>query len=330
MKFYLDESGDFRLPKSPDEHAVGIVVGIVIPEVCEARAEQAYRDLVAKLRPAAFQNGEPKGKLLDENERRLFAEMIANLDGILLCPIILDITSLARRDDVDTKSDVVQRLRAWQSRCKHESMKNELEQLVKQVENLSTPQVLRLATWARCIFRCLQDSIVQHSDSKYDVCWTNMRFEFDPVHRRAGNREEQVFSVLLPAWVTGWYANEPLTTIEEVHTSDHPFIRQYRVGDEGIDIGEIVRGSVQYPSSTCSYGLQIADMATAITSHAVRGLTSALELHDYGIMMTRTIRKPLEATGLFTFVEPSLGDWQRRFYGLPEAIDAVKRVYWEK
>jgi hypothetical protein len=258
----------------------------------------------------------------------MFAEMIAGLEGILVCPIILDITSLARRGDVDTKSNVVRRLRDWQQLCKFQSMKNDLEQLVRQFDNLSLPQALRLATWARCVFRCLQDSVIQHSGSMYYACWDRIRFEVDPVHRRVGSREEQVFSVMLPAWVTGWYTNDPLTLIEEVHTSDHPFIQNYSVGDAGIDIGRIVRDNVHYPSSASSWGLQMADIATTITSHAVRGLTSANELHDYGTMMTRTIRNPHEATGLFSFVEPSPEDWRRRFYGLPEAVDAVKRVYW--
>lgn len=86
----------------------------------------------------------------------------------------------------------------------------------------------------------------------------------------------------------------------------------------------MIRNNVHWPASATSRGLQLADLAATIISEAVRGVANATDMRNYGIMMAKSVGKPLEATGLFSIVEPNIDDWQRRFYGLPEAIDAVK------
>ena len=43
MRFYLDESGDFAVPDDPTKHAVGIVVGVDIPETVEAEVFEGFR-----------------------------------------------------------------------------------------------------------------------------------------------------------------------------------------------------------------------------------------------------------------------------------------------
>jgi hypothetical protein len=113
--------------------------------------------------------------------------------------------------------------------------------------------------------------------------------------------------------------------IKEIHTAKHPFVQRYDT-DAGVDFGKIVRDNIHYPWSHTSPGLQMADMAATIVAKAVRGVANAVDLQNYGVMMFRSIGRPLEAPGIFSLVEPSLDDLSRRYYGLPEAIDAVRSV----
>lgn len=326
MNFHLDESGDFRVPTDGTTHAAGIVMGIVIPDETQAEVLRCFDEFVRQLPQAAFHNGEPKGKLLDEERREQFGSMISHLDSVLVCPIMLDLTSLAGRTDVDVRQSVVKKLREWASLCKHETMRDEVQMLARQFGNLSTEQALRLATWARCIMRCIQDSVIWHCGPEYHSSWANFRFEIDPVQRASGSREEQVFQYMLPAWVTGWSVNDPLTTIEEIHTAEHPFEKLYGT-DGGIDLGKIVRDNLHYPCSHTSAGLQMADMGATIVAAGVRGLANVVDLQNYGIMMLRSIGRPVQATGIFSLVEPSLDDLKKRYYRLPEAIDVVRSVH---
>ena len=328
MRIYLDESGDFRIPLSDDENAVGIVVGVVIPETKEPSILERFNEFTERLQSHELKNGEPKGSLFGDDSRRRFANFIAHSDGLLLCPTMLDLTSLARRPEFDVKTGVSRKLREWASKCKHDEMRREVTKLANQVGNLSLQQVIRLAAWARCIKRCVIDSVVFHSGQEFDVCWENMRFEIDPVDRRPGKGEQPVFRTMLPAWVCAWSVNEPFSLIEEVHTPDHPFVKNFDTST-GVDFGKMIRGNIKYPRSEASPGIQIADIASsAIVAKVVRGLVSADDLHNYGIMMTRAIRPPLEATGLFSFVDPSLDDWRKRFYGMSEAIAGAKGFAW--
>jgi hypothetical protein len=324
MNFYMDESGDFRVPDDKGTHAIGIVVGVVVPDETEQDVFRRFDEFLQHLPPSAFQNGEPKGRLLDERNRRLFSDLVQKLDSILVCPIMLDLTALAGNDS-HVRSAVVEALRGWATRCKHQTMREQVELLARQFDNVSTAQALRLVTWARCIMRCVQDSLIWHSSPNYHGSWARLRFVIDAVQRQPGSREEQVFETMLPAWVTGWSVNTPLVLVQEIHTPDHPFISRYDT-PAGIDFGKMIRGNMHFSASTFSRGLQLADMAAAIVSEATRGLASAVDLENYGLMMTRSIGRPLEATGLFSIVEPAIEDWKRRFYGLPEAIDAVKKV----
>jgi hypothetical protein len=65
MKFFFDESGNFHVPDNRQQHVVGIVVGVVVPETQEAALWKQFREFIANLPPSAFKNGEPKGHLLD-------------------------------------------------------------------------------------------------------------------------------------------------------------------------------------------------------------------------------------------------------------------------
>ena len=53
---------------------------------------------------------------------------------------------------------------------------------------------------------------------------------------------------MLPMWVTSWSHDEPFTTIEGIHTVDHPLVKNWDTA-EGLDIGKMFRNKVHYVSS---------------------------------------------------------------------------------
>src|SRR5262249_55451949 len=158
--------------------------------------------------------------------------------------------------------------------------------LSRQVGNLSPEVVFRLAGWAQCIKRSIEDSIIRYCHPEFHGCWTNMMFEIDPVQPRAGSREEQVLSKMLPAWVTGWSTKSPFWLIKEIHSDNHPFVKNWDTAT-GIDLGKMFRDNVRFCSSRQSAGVQFADMAASIVSKAVVGVVSAFDLTSYGVMMSR-------------------------------------------
>lgn len=158
MRFYVDESGDFRIPDNKGAHAVGIAVGIVIPEDAEVTAFQRLDDFKGQLPHSAFENGEPKGSLLNADGRKQFCQLMHDLDDVLVCPIMLDLSVLAGRNDDNIRANIVQEICRWADLCRHQSMREQVELLARQFGKLNIVQILRLATWARCIMRCTQDS----------------------------------------------------------------------------------------------------------------------------------------------------------------------------
>jgi hypothetical protein len=327
MKFYFDESGNFQLPADPGEHRVGIVGGVVIPDSEEAEVFQRFDAFVATLPATAFQHGEPKGRLLGDTGRRAFAELIRDLPGkTLLCPTMLDLTIVVGRPEADVVNLVVAKLRHWQSVCKHDTMRTHLAELAADVAKLSPQQLLRLMGWAQCIRRAIRDSVIRHCGAEYQSDWRAVHFEIDPVEENSGGREETVFRTLLPAWVTSWSHDEPFTTIQDIHTPDHPFIQNWD-RPKGIDVGKMFRNNVHYVSSASSKGIQIADMTAALVRRAVIGLASAVSLEDYGFIMTRTIGRPEDACGLFSLAPGDQRDLERRYAGLPDAIDTARASF---
>jgi hypothetical protein len=56
IKFFFDESGNFQLPPA-EEHRIGIVSGVAIPDTDEAQIFQQFDALLSKLSGSSFQDG---------------------------------------------------------------------------------------------------------------------------------------------------------------------------------------------------------------------------------------------------------------------------------
>lgn len=322
MKFYFDESGNFQLPPK-GEHRAGIVSGIAIPDSDEPEIFRRFDTFVGKLPSSAFKNGEPKGRLLDDAALKEFAHMFVDLPGILFCPIMLDLTSLVGQSQADVAGLVSKKLMQIQTACKHESFRTQLVELANDVRGLSIQQALRLVAWAKCVSRTVQDSMIHHSGTRYDPAWDSLRFEFDPVEQTPGNREERIFNVMLPMWISSWSYDDPVTLIEGVHTAEHPLVKNWDT-ETGLDIGKMFSKNVYYVSSFISKGVQLADISATLVRRAVIGIANAVNLQNYGFMMTKAIGRPLYASGIFCIGPAEIRELERRYHGLADAINGAR------
>lgn len=317
MKFYFDESGDFRL----DDQAVvpvGIVVGITIPESAEPEVLTRFDDFIATLAPSAFKKGEPKGHLLTLQDRTRFAEMIAANHRIVVTPTILDIASI-NRANLDVRRMMVRRIRELAEQCVYDTMRDEADLLARQFKNLSENQSLRLCSVAYCIKRAFEQTIFLMSGKEFFHCWNEMRFEIDPVNIQQDNREQMVFKWAMLGWLQGWSQQSPTMLIKEIHTSDHPLIQHYSTADDKFDLNKIYKDNLHYPRSSASKGLQIADMACSIVRHVVQGIVSLENLMNYGLLLKNNLWAPKYAHGLFCLSDPDDVDYSR-YQGLTEAV----------
>ncbi len=125
-----------------------------------------------------------------------------------------------------------------------------------------------------------------------------MRFEIDPVQVRPESREEQVFKWTMLGWLQAWSQKSPTMTVTEIHTEDHPLMKNYSTDDDKFDLTKIYRDNLYYPRSSESKGLQIADMAASIMHHAVCGIATVDNLMNYGMLLKNNLWSAKHAHGV--------------------------------
>lgn len=317
MKFFFDESGDYRLDYDGVQ-PVGIVVGITIPESAEPEVFEKIDEFKAKLPSSTFKNGEPKGNLLTIEDRTRFARIIAADKRIVVTPAILD--SAAK---LDIRSGVVRRMREQAEQCVYDTMRDQVNLLARQFENLSENQSLRLGSVAYCIKRAFEQTIFLLSGREFFDCWNEMRFEIDPVDIRQNNREQLVFKWAMLGWLQAWSQKSPTMLCAKIHTADHPLIRLYSTADDKFDLNRIYRDNLHYPRSSESTGIQIADMACSIVRHAACGIVTIDDLMNYGLLLKNNLWAPKYAHGIFCLSDPTSIDY-RHYEGLTEAVAKAK------
>src|SRR5688572_19337537 len=132
MQLYFDESGTFAIPHTSETHAVGIVVGMDIPEADEAKVFSRYQYFLNSLAPSALKNGEPKGNLLSAESLRRVAEMLDGCTGVLLATTLLELISLAGGGAERAKESMVKELQVTATQCVHQTMRDQMQLLSRQ------------------------------------------------------------------------------------------------------------------------------------------------------------------------------------------------------
>lgn len=270
VQFCFDESGDFNPPPA-DTHGCSIVCGVTFPETSRDACFTAYQKFLQDLPRSEQRGGEPKGCLLSDDSRNRFCDIINAFPSVLVTPVTLDL-SWHRREQAGSlaasmKEAVLEKARS----CVYQTMRDEMGELARQWGNLSESQCLRLLALGKCFQEAIQHSIIFHSSREFNSCWSKMDFIVDAAQKSPASREAKVFGNMVLMWLAKWSSDDPIVTIDEIHTEDHPFVQGFCVGD-GVDLGKMIREHVTFEDSAASCGLQIADICSNIVYDAVHDL----------------------------------------------------------
>ena len=271
MHFYFDESGDFSPATQPGEHLAGVVMGVAVSNAVRRELENDFAAFEASLNPSERESGEAKGRLLSQESRQRFCDLLARYDGISLTPVTLDLSELSStyRDHLSQEMHDV--IVAHSEKMIHESARQELLLLARQVSNLSTSQLLRIYAWCYCIGEAIQHAVLFLSTGPHAESWRQVRFEIDRVQLHSGSREERVVAIMIYSWLVAWSVRKPLVTIREIHTPDHPFVEEYQT-ERGTNLNKLLQQNFNWVSSSESWGIRIADIGANIVYRAVQDL----------------------------------------------------------
>jgi hypothetical protein len=132
-----------------------------------------------------------------------------------------------------------------------------------------------------------------------------------------------VFKWTLLGWLQAWSQKCPTMMITEIHSEDHPLVKNYSTPNDKFDLTKIYRENLHFKRSSDSKGIQIADMAASIMHHAVRGIATFENLMNYGLLLRNTHWASEYCHGLFCLTDPT--DVDRNYYqGLTEAVAKVR------
>lgn len=319
---FIDESGTFEIPNSSDDHAAAIVVGVVVPEVRKRTLFSQYTEFAAHLHRSEHNaKGEPKGARLSRTSRERFADMVAGISGVLLLPVTADLSELVGIAQA-FPATLSKSLRDFAPTCIHQTMRDEVVELSRQVNNLSAQEVLKLLLYTECIQECVHHAVLYLSEPPYRDCWTQVDISIDRLSKRPTSREKQVFQVMLLSWLTAWSVKNPITLIKEVHTKDHPFVQRFDT-DEGIDMRRLVGDGLRWVDSADSPGVQIADIAAAIVFSAVHDLQNQDDqLPPFVSLMRCCPLVPEDGPGFVTLLPNGLVPGMAKYRGLVAALRA--------
>jgi hypothetical protein len=290
MFYYFDESGDFRIPDTATTHKVAVVMGIAISEPIYDDLRARFCQFVKKLGASECVNGEPKGSRLTYDHRKDFCNLLFDYDGVSLTPVTLDLSSLAHESIRSMPARMSRVLYGWADKMVFPEAREQALLLARQYANLSVNQSLRIYSLANCIREALHHSVLFLSTRGHKNAWAKLRFEIDRVQTRANSREEKVFSLMVLGWLMGWSRTNPLITVKEIHTDDHPFVRNYCT-KEGIDLGKMLYGNLHWVNSRYSWGIQLADFSATIVYQAACALNDDKGLISLYRMMIKGLSR---------------------------------------
>jgi hypothetical protein len=248
-----------------------VVVGVAVSDRIAPHLKERFSEFLTRWRDACAPDKEIKGREIGQEGRRTFCRILADTPGVLITPVTLDLSHLAAYEYNGVLQQMHERFREISSLAIHQTLRDDLDLLSRQIANLSFAQFLRLYSIAYCIRESLQNSIIFISCKEHDDPWQKVTVDIDRVQVRRGAREELIMSNMLLAWLTGWSHSDPFVLVKEIHTASHPFVRRYDT-PSGIDLNRILRGNVHWVDSRECWGVQIADIAAAIIYQAVREL----------------------------------------------------------
>jgi hypothetical protein len=274
MKFYIDESGDYRIPDKLITHKACVTVGVAVSDLIHEQLRKGFESFCRKLMPSEHKNGEPKGAKLTNEHRSEFCELLSGFKGFLIIPSTIDLSLIAflQKDYKPIQERMYEHLHDLTHTMLHESMCEDLRLLAKQFNNLSLEQCLKIFSLAKCIHESLRSAIIYLSSNGHEASWETILYEIDRTNVRPNSREEIVFTQMIRGWIFSWSKSEPFTLIKEVHTPDHPLVRNFDTPEGTLDGNKLFEDKIIWTDSRKSWGVRLADFASSIVYNAVNDL----------------------------------------------------------
>lgn len=314
MRFYLDEAGSFSPPADPSRHQACVVMGVAVADSSAPNLEAKFRHFVDSLSADETVDGEPRGYLLTTDHEMEFCEILHTCSGISLTPVTLDLAYVQGVNPTKYRDDFREVLAAGTEKWPNREAATDWQLLAQQARNLSFPQLLRIHGYANCVQEALHHAIVFLSHGEFAASWHTVGIDIDRVQARPGSREERVFSRMMFSWLQAWSKERPQPTIREIHTADHPFVRNY-VKDRRIDMTALLWDKISWVDSKESWGIQIADIAASIVYKAVQDLDDAQGAATrFGSLMRSSNYGSGRGPGLYSPTDPSSNEWIRGKY----------------
>ena len=274
MKFYIDESGDYRVPENLITHKACVTLSIAVSDLIRKELRAEFERFCSKLNASEHENGEPKGAKLSKENRAEFCELLSRFKGgLLVIPTTVDLSLIAflQKEQKPIQERMYQHLNDLTKIMLHESMREDLRLLAKQFSNLSQQQCLKVFSLVNCIYESLHNAIIFLSTHGHEASWETISYEIDRTNVRPNSREKIVFSKMIGGWISAWSKSKPFTLIKEIHTPNHPFVRNFDTL-QGIDGNKLIEGKIIWSDSRKSWGVRLADFASNIVYNAVNDL----------------------------------------------------------
>ena len=320
MFTFLDEAGDFTVPPVAGDHRVAVAAAVTVTDKGWEMLEDRFRTFCQELDPSELKDGEPKWHLLTSEHRHALTSLLDRGGGVSLTPVTLDLGQLVGRGG-EWRDPMLDRLKQQPDLMLYDTAKEQMQLLYRQAKNLSAVQHLRLYAWAYCLHQALYHAIAFLGHGADARSWERVRIEIDAVQRAKRSREQQVFQIMLLAWLAGWARSRPFLTIQGIHTSDHPFVQLYDTGD-GIDLGKLVRSNLAWSTSHDSAGLQVADLVAGAVYAAAMAPRDRVAVKEYGALMRNgSYYGPVRGPGLFSPFSEDEGTIASKYEPLSAAME---------
>jgi hypothetical protein len=266
FRVFFDETGEFR-PCPAGSCELAAVFGVIIPELHSDLLEKDFSAYLANLPQSAFVGGEPKGRRLSLHQHGTLAKILNVHRGIMTVPVTFNRQIESPQFD-SWPQKLRELLEAEAALCINEKMQRYVNNLAKQCGNLNSEQISRLMAYKIAVERALHGICLFYHCAKYHSSYSPIKIIFD----RTGspnNREELVFKDMIFFWVN----RNRFTSIKQIHTDDHPFVKLYGARMEGqraFDMAKMIRGNFQFADSKATWQLQVVDMLASAWINSVR------------------------------------------------------------
>jgi Protein of unknown function (DUF3800) len=331
VRYFFDEAGSFAIPIDKTQRRAAVVVGVAVPDHVYPELRKRYLDFASTLEPDERVNGEPKGSRLCYKHRMAFGDVIRRMQGdIAITPVTLDLAALGPNNtnfaELTAKKSV-----AWLDKMETPQAREDLLLLGRQLRNLSDEQALRLYCLAHCMWKSLHHTLMFLSFGEYEQSWHDIHFIVDRVQTKPNAREEVVFNQILKGWFMAWGRTNPLWLLDEIHTKNHVVVQKYVIGPKALNAGPLLDNRVHWLDSRDDVGLQIADMAAAVITGALRDVWSPRTLTPFAKVMRGSFYGYKCGPGLFTLSGDDGEAVVNAYWPLCEAmrIDQSRQPWWQ-